>query len=83
LARQYGFETVAGLILVLLGRIPQVGDRVRWQEYTLEVVDMDGQRIDKILIIPPRPTSDKQQTENVLASRAVLPPPVNEERRKD
>jgi putative hemolysin len=82
MARQYGFETVAGLMLVLVGRIPQVGDRVRWQDHTFEVIDMDGQRIDKILIIPPRLQTDKQQTEGVLASRAVLPP-INEGRRKD
>jgi putative hemolysin len=50
-----GFSTVSGLILELLGRIPSVGDRTEWQGYSLEVVDMDGQRIDRILVshIPP------------------------------
>ncbi len=71
LARRYGFETVAGLLLALLGHIPQAGETVQWQGYTFEVVDMDGQRIDKVLITPPR-LRQKEQTEGVLASGAVL-----------
>jgi putative hemolysin len=73
-ARRYGFETVAGLLLALLGRIPKIGDTASWRGYTFEVVDMDGQRVDKILIVPPRPPANKQN-EGVLASGAVLPPP--------
>jgi putative hemolysin len=45
-----GFSTVSGLILDRLGRIPSVGDRAEWNGYMLEVVDMDGQRIDRILV---------------------------------
>jgi putative hemolysin len=33
----------------VLGRVPQTGDIVTWQQWRLEVVDMDGKRIDKIL----------------------------------
>ena len=33
----------------VLGRVPQTGDVVTWQHWRLEVVDMDGKRIDKIL----------------------------------
>lgn len=54
LGREYSFETVAGLLLILLGRIPTPGDTARWQDYSFEVVDMDENRIDKILISPPR-----------------------------
>jgi putative hemolysin len=43
------FETISGLILWKLGRIPRTGDSIRWQGWTFEVVDMDGQRIDKVL----------------------------------
>lgn len=50
LVREHGFETTAGFVLALLGRIPAVGDTVEWQGYRLEVVDMDGRRIDKILL---------------------------------
>jgi putative hemolysin len=46
------FETVSGLILALLGRIPLTGERIAWQGWTFEVVDMDGRRIDKVLAMP-------------------------------
>lgn len=71
LVREHGFETLAGFLLALLGRIPAAGDSVRWEGYTFEVVDMDGRRIDKVLAIPPRPAAD--QTQNVLATRAITP----------
>ncbi|MFN0052772.1 MAG: hemolysin family protein [Planctomycetales bacterium] len=49
--------TVAGLVLVELGRIPAVGEHVDWHDLHLEVVDLDGQRIDRILIsVDPPPT---------------------------
>jgi putative hemolysin len=67
LARERGFETAAGLLLVLLGRIPTAGDTVEWQGYRFEVVDMDGQRIDKILVVPPR-SPPQEQAGAVLAS---------------
>lgn len=44
------YSTVAGLVLDLLGRIPAVGDRAEWDTLRLEVVDMDGQRIDRLLV---------------------------------
>lgn len=40
----------AGLILKRLGRIPAIGECAEVGEYTFEVVDMDGQRIDRGLI---------------------------------
>ncbi|MCI0334467.1 MAG: hemolysin family protein [Planctomycetes bacterium] len=45
-----GFSTVAGLILDRLGHIPTIGDTTEWDGLSLEVVDMDGQRIDRVLI---------------------------------
>jgi putative hemolysin len=45
-----GFNTVAGLILDRLGHIPSVGDKADWDGLDLEVVDMDGQRIDRVLV---------------------------------
>lgn len=42
-------NTVGGLILALLKRIPKAGERVEWNGFELEVVDMDGARIDKII----------------------------------
>jgi putative hemolysin len=45
-----GFSTIAGLILDQLGHIPSIGDAVDWNGVRLEVVDMDGQRIDRVLV---------------------------------
>ncbi|MCI0333493.1 MAG: hemolysin family protein [Planctomycetes bacterium] len=45
-----GFSTVAGLILDRLGHIPSIGDTADWSGLGLEVVDMDGQRIDRVLV---------------------------------
>jgi putative hemolysin len=45
-----GFSTIAGLILDRLGHIPSIGDKADWDGLQLEVVDMDGQRIDRVLV---------------------------------
>jgi putative hemolysin len=45
-----GFSTVSGLILDRLGKIPSVGDTTDWDGLRLEVMRMDGQRIDQILV---------------------------------
>lgn len=43
------YHTVSGLVLLLLGRLPRPGDYVTVDSWRLEVVDLDGHRIDKIL----------------------------------
>lgn len=43
------YHTLAGMLLLLTGRIPKIGDKVSWDGWTLEIVDMDGRRIDKVL----------------------------------
>ena len=45
-----GFSTIAGLILDELGHIPSIGDKAEWDVLNLEVMDMDGQRIDRVLV---------------------------------
>lgn len=45
-----GFSTVSGLVLDGLGRIPVVGDKTEWNGLRLEVLGMQGQRIDRILV---------------------------------
>ena len=47
-----GYHTVGGLVMAVLGRVPAVGDQFRWADYRLEVVDMDGRRIDRVLVSP-------------------------------
>jgi putative hemolysin len=44
------FNTVGGLILKNLEHIPQSGESIQWEQFHFEVVDMDGARIDKILV---------------------------------
>jgi len=43
------YHTLSGLILLILGRMPNPGDSVVWESWKLEVIDMDGKRIDKVL----------------------------------
>lgn len=43
------YNTLAGMVMLLLGRLPQTTDTVEWESWRFEVVDMDGKRIDKIL----------------------------------
>ena len=43
------YHTLSGMIMWLLGRMPQTGDITFWESWRLEVVDMDSQRIDKVL----------------------------------
>jgi putative hemolysin len=47
------FHTIAGFVVDNLGRIPKTGDHFHWGGARFEVVDMDGRRIDKVLINPP------------------------------
>jgi len=50
------YHSLAGMLLVLLGRVPQAGDHAEWDGWRFEVVDMDGKRIDKVLASRARPT---------------------------
>lgn len=44
------YHTLAGLVMNQLGRVPKVGEIVRWRDYQIEVIDLDGARIDKLLV---------------------------------
>ncbi len=46
------YHTLGGMVLLLLGQIPNTGDCVEWEGWNFEVVDMDGKRIDKVLAQP-------------------------------
>ncbi len=46
------YNTLAGFVLMQLGRIPKTSDHFEWGSYRFEVVDMDGRRIDKMLVQP-------------------------------
>jgi len=57
------YQTLGGLVMAFLDRIPRSGNHFDWDGYRFEVVDMDGHRVDKVLIKPLAPE----------------PPPVPEE----
>ncbi len=44
------FDTLAGFILKQLEHIPKPGEKFDWNGFTFEIADMDGQRIDKVLV---------------------------------
>jgi putative hemolysin len=44
------YHTVAGFVLDQLGHLPKVGESVVFRGHTFEVVDMDGRRIDEVLV---------------------------------
>ncbi|MBB6186297.1 hemolysin family protein [Rhodanobacter sp. MP7CTX1] len=48
--QEHDFRTVAGMVMAALGRIPQTGEVFTWRGIRFEVVDLDGARIDKLLV---------------------------------
>ena len=44
------FNTLAGFIIHHLERIPKTGEKLEWESFTFEIVDMDNHRIDKVLV---------------------------------
>lgn len=53
-----GFHTVAGLALEHLGHIPEAGEVFEFAGFRFEIVDMDGRRIDKLIVVPPADTPE-------------------------
>jgi len=43
------YNTLAGMVMLLLGRLPHTADAVEWEGWRFEVVDLDGKRVDKVL----------------------------------
>jgi putative hemolysin len=56
------FDTLAGFILNELERIPQAGDELEWHGFRFEIVDMDNNRIDKVMVY--KPQEPELKTEN-------------------
>ena len=50
LINDYDVTTVSGLIMTEIGKIPKQGEKLIWNKHELEVIDMDGIKIDKILV---------------------------------
>lgn len=51
----HDYETVGGLFMNQMGRIPAVGAKFEWKDFRFEVMDMDGHRVDKVLVAPIMP----------------------------
>jgi putative hemolysin len=64
------FETLAGFVMDQLGVIPSVGDAFTWSAFRFEVVDMDGIRIDKVLVSRIDPGDDDRETGTPVEHRA-------------
>jgi len=44
------YRSLGGFIMTRLGRVPEIGDRVEWADLRFEVLDMDGKRVDRVLV---------------------------------
>ena len=47
---EHDYNTLSGLILEILERVPKTGETLTWLTFEFEIVDMDGARIDKVLV---------------------------------
>jgi putative hemolysin len=56
-----GYETLGGLVMYHLGRIPVVANSFEWAGWRFEVMDMDGRRVDKVLATPLHPPQSALQ----------------------
>lgn len=59
------YETLSGFVMVSLGRVPQPTDRFEWHGLNFEVMDMDGRRVDKVLVttLPQRASTPEESNE--------------------
>ena len=57
------YETLAGFVLSRLGQIPQTGDHFEWDGLRFEIVDMDGRRIDRVLVALAEPALSTAATD--------------------
>ncbi len=55
------YETLSGFVMMSLGRLPQAADHFEWHSLRFEVIDMDGRRVDKVLVttLPQRPLTQE------------------------
>jgi putative hemolysin len=52
------FRTMGGFIITYLGHIPKAGEYFDWQNYRFEVMDMDGNRVDKVMLMQREPSNE-------------------------
>jgi putative hemolysin len=64
------YHTLSGLVMWQLGRMPQTGDIMTWESWSLEIVDLDGQRIDKVLASKITEVPEQETVNSVASSQA-------------
>ena len=57
------YETLSGFMMTSLGRVPQAADNFEWNGFRFEVMDMDGRRVDKVLVttLPKATTTETKE----------------------
>lgn len=50
--KEDNYSTIAGFILSHIGEIPKEGEKIQWEQFCFEIIDIDGHQIDKILVNP-------------------------------
>ena len=55
------YNTVGGLILDELEHVPVAGEQTTWKDFSFEVVDMDGARIDKVIVKRETPPASDEE----------------------
>jgi len=61
---EHDFHTAAGMVIAHIGRIPNVGDSFEWPGWRAEVVDLDGPRVDKLLLSRVEPHDGRGDAED-------------------
>ena len=59
------FHTLAGFVLTELGHLPKAAEHFIWRRHRFEVVDMDGRRIDKVMVVPPATDPDDEDGDGI------------------
>ncbi|SET66876.1 putative hemolysin [Nitrosospira multiformis] len=52
------YNTLSGMMMLLVGRLPHTADRCEWEGWLFEIMDMDGKRIDKVLATKKAPITE-------------------------
>ncbi len=65
-----GYQTVSGFVMTELGGIPSEGEQFEFHNQIFEIIDMDGRRIDKVLVTPPTQEDDTSEAEEADSTEA-------------
>jgi len=58
------FHTLGGFVMAQMNRIPSVADHIMVESFRFEVMDMDGRRVDRVLIVPPKRHRARQEAKS-------------------